>query len=80
MTAAAAQPGVVVVTGGESGIGLATCTRLAGDGFTVAALDIQPLPQAEPPRLPCAVMSLKKKTSRRPWRRCWSGSAGSTCW
>ncbi len=42
MTAAAAQPGVVVVTGGGSGIGLATCTRLARDGFTVAALDIQP--------------------------------------
>ena len=31
-----------VVTGGGSGIGLATCTRLAKDGFTVAALDLQP--------------------------------------
>jgi NAD(P)-dependent dehydrogenase (short-subunit alcohol dehydrogenase family) len=35
-----APPGVVVVTGGGSGIGLATCARLAADGFTVAALDI----------------------------------------
>lgn len=33
---------VAVVTGGGSGIGLATCTRLAKDGFTVAALDLQP--------------------------------------
>jgi NAD(P)-dependent dehydrogenase (short-subunit alcohol dehydrogenase family) len=33
---------VAVVTGGGSGIGLATCTRLAKDGFTVAALDIEP--------------------------------------
>ena len=41
MTGAAAPPGVVVVTGGGSGIGLATCVRLAADGFTVAALDIQ---------------------------------------
>jgi NAD(P)-dependent dehydrogenase (short-subunit alcohol dehydrogenase family) len=38
----AAEPGVVVVTGGCSGIGLATCTRLAADGFTVAVLDIKP--------------------------------------
>ena len=30
-----------MVTGGGSGIGLATCARLAADGFTVAALDIQ---------------------------------------
>jgi len=41
VTGAAAPPGVVVVTGGGSGIGLATCVRLAADGFTVAALDIQ---------------------------------------
>jgi NAD(P)-dependent dehydrogenase (short-subunit alcohol dehydrogenase family) len=33
---------VVVVTGGGSGIGLATCARLAKDGFTVAALDVEP--------------------------------------
>ena len=33
---------VVVVTGGGSGIGLATCTRLAKEGFTVAALDLRP--------------------------------------
>jgi NAD(P)-dependent dehydrogenase (short-subunit alcohol dehydrogenase family) len=33
---------VAVVTGGGSGIGLATCVRLAKDGFTVAALDLQP--------------------------------------
>jgi len=33
---------VAVVTGGGSGIGLATCARLAKDGFTVAALDLQP--------------------------------------
>jgi NAD(P)-dependent dehydrogenase (short-subunit alcohol dehydrogenase family) len=31
-----------VVTGGGSGIGLATCSRLAKEGFTVAALDLQP--------------------------------------
>ena len=43
MTAAGpAESGVVVVTGGCSGIGLATCTRLAADGFTVAVLDIKP--------------------------------------
>jgi NAD(P)-dependent dehydrogenase (short-subunit alcohol dehydrogenase family) len=48
MTAAGAtQPGVVVVTGGCSGIGLATSTRLAADGFTVAVLDIQ-APDSEP--------------------------------
>jgi NAD(P)-dependent dehydrogenase (short-subunit alcohol dehydrogenase family) len=41
VTGAAAPPGVVVVTGGGSGIGLATCARLVADGFTVAALDIQ---------------------------------------
>jgi NAD(P)-dependent dehydrogenase (short-subunit alcohol dehydrogenase family) len=41
-TAGATPPGVVVVTGGGSGIGLATCTRLAADGFTVAVLDIKP--------------------------------------
>jgi NAD(P)-dependent dehydrogenase (short-subunit alcohol dehydrogenase family) len=39
----AAPPGVVVVTGGCSGIGLATCTRLAADGFTVAVLSIRGL-------------------------------------
>ncbi|HEY1347416.1 MAG TPA: SDR family NAD(P)-dependent oxidoreductase, partial [Streptosporangiaceae bacterium] len=33
---------VAVVTGGGSGIGLATCARLAEDGFSVAALDLQP--------------------------------------
>jgi NAD(P)-dependent dehydrogenase (short-subunit alcohol dehydrogenase family) len=33
---------VAVVTGGASGIGLATCARLAADGFTVAALDLAP--------------------------------------
>jgi NAD(P)-dependent dehydrogenase (short-subunit alcohol dehydrogenase family) len=43
MTAGPVVPGpVAVVTGGGSGIGLATCTRLAKDGFTVAALDLQP--------------------------------------
>ena len=31
-----------MVTGGGSGIGLATCARLAKDGFTVAALDLEP--------------------------------------
>ena len=31
---------VAVVTGGGSGIGLATCSRLAADGFTVAVLDL----------------------------------------
>jgi NAD(P)-dependent dehydrogenase (short-subunit alcohol dehydrogenase family) len=33
---------VAVVTGGGSGIGLATCTRLAKDGFQVAVLDLRP--------------------------------------
>ena len=33
---------MAVVTGGGSGIGLATCARLAEDGFTVAVLDVQP--------------------------------------
>ena len=40
MTAPA--PKVAVVTGGGSGIGLATCARLAAGGFTVAALDLDP--------------------------------------
>jgi len=33
---------VAVVTGGGSGIGLATSARLAQDGFAVAVLDLQP--------------------------------------
>ena len=33
---------MVVVTGGASGIGLATCARLSAEGFTVAALDLKP--------------------------------------
>lgn len=33
---------VAVVTGGASGIGLATCARLCDDGFAVAALDLEP--------------------------------------
>jgi len=33
---------VTVVTGGGSGIGLATCARLAKEGFAVAALDLRP--------------------------------------
>jgi NAD(P)-dependent dehydrogenase (short-subunit alcohol dehydrogenase family) len=33
---------VAVVTGGGSGIGLATCTRLARDGLSVAVLDLDP--------------------------------------
>jgi short-subunit dehydrogenase len=43
-TPAATQRGgrVAVVTGGGSGIGLATCARLAQDGFSVAALDLRP--------------------------------------
>lgn len=39
--------GVAVVTGGASGIGLATCARLRGEGFIVAALDLQPDGAAE---------------------------------
>jgi NAD(P)-dependent dehydrogenase (short-subunit alcohol dehydrogenase family) len=38
---------VAVVTGGASGIGLATCARLRGEGFIVAALDLQPDGAAE---------------------------------
>jgi NAD(P)-dependent dehydrogenase (short-subunit alcohol dehydrogenase family) len=33
---------VAVVTGGASGIGLATCARLRDEGFAVAALDLRP--------------------------------------
>ena len=33
---------VAIVTGGASGIGLATTRRLAADGFTVAVLDLAP--------------------------------------
>jgi len=33
---------VAVVTGGASGIGLATCGRLAAEGFAVAVLDMKP--------------------------------------
>jgi NAD(P)-dependent dehydrogenase (short-subunit alcohol dehydrogenase family) len=36
------RPRVAVVTGGASGIGLATCWRLTQDGFTVAAADLKP--------------------------------------
>jgi NAD(P)-dependent dehydrogenase (short-subunit alcohol dehydrogenase family) len=36
------DPRVAVVTGGASGIGLATCGRLTAEGFTVAALDMKP--------------------------------------
>ena len=42
---------VAVITGGGSGIGLATCARLARDGFTVAALDLQPAAAAGPAAL-----------------------------
>ncbi len=43
MTAGPVVEGAVaVVTGGGSGIGLATSARLAQDGFTVAVLDVQP--------------------------------------
>jgi NAD(P)-dependent dehydrogenase (short-subunit alcohol dehydrogenase family) len=43
MTAGPVVEGAVaVVTGGGSGIGLATSARLAQDGFSVAVLDVQP--------------------------------------
>jgi NAD(P)-dependent dehydrogenase (short-subunit alcohol dehydrogenase family) len=50
VTAEAAEGGgkVAVVTGGGSGIGLATCERLAKDGFTVAVLDVRPAAAAGP--------------------------------
>jgi NAD(P)-dependent dehydrogenase (short-subunit alcohol dehydrogenase family) len=38
---------VAVVTGGASGIGLATCARLSEEGFAVAALDLDPAGAAE---------------------------------
>jgi NAD(P)-dependent dehydrogenase (short-subunit alcohol dehydrogenase family) len=48
MTAGPVAAGrVAVVTGGGSGIGLATSARLAQDGFAVAVLDMQP-PAAQP--------------------------------
>jgi NAD(P)-dependent dehydrogenase (short-subunit alcohol dehydrogenase family) len=48
VTTPAAEPGgkVAVVTGGGSGIGLATCARLAKDGFAVAVLDVRPIAAA----------------------------------
>jgi NAD(P)-dependent dehydrogenase (short-subunit alcohol dehydrogenase family) len=48
---------VAVVTGGASGIGLATCARLCDDDFTVIALDLAPDGAAEFARLtiPCDV-------------------------
>ena len=42
---------VAVVTGGASGIGLATCARLSEEGMTVAALDLDPDGAAEVSRL-----------------------------
>jgi NAD(P)-dependent dehydrogenase (short-subunit alcohol dehydrogenase family) len=50
VTTPAAEGGgqVAVVTGGGSGIGLATCERLAKDGFTVAVLDVRPAAAAGP--------------------------------
>jgi len=53
VTTAAADGGgkVAVVTGGGSGIGLATCERLAKDGFAVAVLDVQPAAAAGPAAL-----------------------------
>jgi NAD(P)-dependent dehydrogenase (short-subunit alcohol dehydrogenase family) len=38
---------VAVVTGGASGIGLATCARLREDGIIVVALDLEPAGAAE---------------------------------
>ncbi|MGP7997620.1 MAG: SDR family NAD(P)-dependent oxidoreductase [Streptosporangiaceae bacterium] len=55
MTPLANQPAagakVAVVTGGGSGIGLASCARLAQDGWAVAALDLQPAAAAGPATL-----------------------------
>ncbi len=39
---AADEAGVAIVTGGASGIGLATAERLIGDGWKVAVLDLDP--------------------------------------
>jgi NAD(P)-dependent dehydrogenase (short-subunit alcohol dehydrogenase family) len=57
MTAGLGGPRVAVVTGGASGIGLATCWRLSDDGFTVAALDLAPdgAPDAAAMTLRCDV-------------------------
>jgi len=48
---------VAVVTGGASGIGLATCARLRDEGFAVAALDLRPGGAADAATiaLPCDV-------------------------
>ena len=46
---------VAVVTGGGSGIGLATSARLAQDGFTVAVLDVQPPAEGAALALRCDV-------------------------
>ena len=54
---------VAVVTGGASGIGLATCSRLAEDGFTVAALDLQPAGAADVAALTAALR--RHRRSRR---------------
>ena len=51
MIGGAAPASVAVVTGGGSGIGLATCERLAADGFAVAALDLAPEAAGGPARL-----------------------------
>ena len=76
----AAAGRVAVVTGGASGIGLATCARLREDGLAVAALDVQPDGAADAAdlALTCDVTSEDSVTAAMAAVA--GGWAPSTCW